>query len=563
MRFNRPLTTTLAGMLLTLGVLSRPALTQDVAPAVAGQARQTAAAGQPAALLSITSLDRLLGDVSYMLRACNVPEVGGLVSVMANQYTQGLDRTRPLGLVLTMQGSQPIPLGFLPIKDRAAFFDALAAIGVEPDNLGDGLYEIGASGSTIFVKESNGWLFISQSEENLAVVPADPASLLGDLPNRYDLAVKVNLQALPAELRDMVSSQMRDGFERGLDEQRGQSAEEKKAAREMGEASLAQLEQMMRETEQLILGWAIDAAGQKTYVDGAAQFVNGGQYANQMEAAKNAKTAFSGFKIPGAAVSFRATSLISDSDKALAKNNIKNSMQQVEDKINEINDAQVRDTVLKLTRGLVKIVNQTIDEGSLDGAMSVSVADGKLRMLVGGNTADGNALAKEVQDAVQSLSGIPEVPKFEFNYANHGGMTLHRTSIPIQSNDPNVRAVFGNELKLTIGTANKAFALSLDPDGDATLKAAIDSSKAAPSAAATPMEGVIEIGQLIQFAQSVSPNSILDNVLQTVQQYAGKDRVLINGNLIPRGIVYRFSLDEGVLRAIGTAAKSGSNGGGF
>ena len=77
------------------------------------------------------------------------------------------------------------------------------------------------------------------------------------------------------------------------------------------------------------------------------------------------------------------------------------------------------------------------------------------------------------------------------------------------------------------------------------------------------MEGVIEVGQLVKYAQTVSPNSMIDIVLQTIQQYAGKDRVLINGNLIPRGLVYRFSVDEGVLRAIGTAAKSGQNGGGF
>ena len=331
-------------------------------------------------------------------------------------------------------------------------------------------------------------------------------------------------------------------------EQRGQSEEEKKAAREMGEASLAQLEQVIRETEQVIFGWAIDASGQKTFIDSAAQFVEGGQYAKQMETAKNAKTAFSGFKLPGAAISLRATSLISEADKGLAKNNIKNSMQQVEDKIDEINDAQVRDAVLKLVKGLTNIVERTIDEGSLDGAMSVSVADGTLKMLVGGNTADGNALAKEVQEAVASLSSLEEVPKFEFNYATHGGMTLHRTSIPVRSNDSNVRAVFGDELKLTIGTADKAFALSLDPAGDTSLRAAIDASKAAPSVAATPLEAVIEVGQLVKYAQTVSPNSVLDNVLKAVQQYAGKDRVTLNGNLIPRGMVYRFSLDEGVLR---------------
>ena len=108
------------------------------------------------------------------------------------------------------------------------------------------------------------------------------------------------------------------------------------------------------------------------------------------------------------------------------------------------------------------------------------------------------------------------------------------------------------------------FALSLDAAGDASLKAAIDAMKKAPSVAATPLEGVIEIGQIVEYAQSVSPNSMLDIVLQSIKDYAGKDKVLVNGNVIPRGVVYRLSIDEGVLRAAGAIAKAGGqNNGGF
>ena len=288
---------TLAGLVLACGLANSMSSAQDKATATAKQAVAAAKAGGPVAVLSITNLDRLLSDVSYMLRACNVPEVGGLVSVMANQYTQGLDRTRPLGLSVSMDGETPVPVGFLPVSDRAAFFDSLAAIGVEPDDLGDGLFEISAGGNAIFVKDANGWLYISQTEEALDKVPADPAAGLGDLPKRYDLAVKVNLQALPTAIVDMMTEQIRGGFERGMAEQRDRTEAEVKQARELGEASLAQLEQSIRDTEQLIFGWAIDVEGQKTFMDGAAQFVTGSKLAAQADAAKNMKTAFSKFSM--------------------------------------------------------------------------------------------------------------------------------------------------------------------------------------------------------------------------------------------------------------------------
>ena len=436
---------TLAGIVLALGLASSVAHAQDKATATAKPTGATAKAGGPVAMLSITNLDRLLSDMSYMLRACNVPEVGGLVSVMANQYTQGLDRTRPLGLSVTMDGETPVPVGFLPVLDRAAFFDSLAAIGVEPDDLGDGLFEISAGGNAIFVKDANGWLYISQTEDALDKVPADPAAGLGDLPKKYDLAVKVNLQALPTEMVDMMTEQIRGGFERGMAEQGDRTEDEVKRARELGEASLAQLEQSIRDTEQLIFGWAIDVEGQKTFMDGAAQFVSGSKLAVQADAAKNMKTAFSAFRLPQPAVSFRSTSIVADSDKAVIKNSLNTSLQQIEDRIsNEINNTQASEAVVKLVKKLGKLFEQTIDEGTLDGSLSASVSGDALKVLVGGRVADGKALAQAVQDAVKELSGFAEVPKFEFGYETYGGMTLHRTSVPINTSDRTVQKVFGD-----------------------------------------------------------------------------------------------------------------------
>ncbi len=558
-------TVALAGFALAFGIAGTFAFAQDKAAATAKQTAGAAKAGGPVAVVSITNLERLLSDTSYLLQASSVPEVGGFVSVMATQYTQGMDRARPLGLMVSLEDGNPVFVGFLPIADRGAFFDALAGIGVEPDDLGDGLFEIAAGGNAIFVKDANGWLYISQTEEALDNVPVDPSTALGELPKKYDVAVKINMQALPADIVDMMTEQIRGGFERSMAEQADQSPEEAEKARELGEASMAQLEQSIRDTEQVVLGWAIDEKGQKTYFDGGAQFVGGSKLAVQMDEAKNLKTAFSAFKLPEAVVSFRSTSLVSESDKGMIKNSLNTSLEQVKDRIeNEINDDKASETVLELIDKIAKLFEQTIDEGMLDGSLSASVSGDALKVLVGGRVADGKALAQAVQDAVKDLSSYPEVPKFEFGYETYGGMTLHRTSIPVDSNDRAVQKVFGNSIKLTIGTADKAFALSLDASGDASLKSAIDAMKKTPSAAATPFEGVIEVADILEYAQSVAPNSMLDIVVEAVKLADGKDKVLVNGNVIPRGVIYRLSLDEGVLRAAGAAAKAGQpNAGGF
>ncbi len=559
------LTATFAGLILAFGVAGSTAYAQDTATAPATQKAAAAKLNGPVAIVSITNLERLLSDTIYVLRASNMQDVGGFYSVLATQYTQGLDRTRPLGVTVSMDGETPVPIGFLPISDRAAFFDALAPVGIEPDDLGDGLFEIAAGGNAIYVKDANGWLYISQTEEALDNVPANPAAALGDLPTKYDIAIKGNLQALPADLVDMMVDQIRGGFERSMAEQGDRTEEEVEKAREMGEASMAQLEQSIRDTEQLIFGWAIDPKGQKTYFDGAAQFVEGSKLAMQANAAKDVKSSFTAFQLPDPAVTFRNTGKIADADKPMVKNSIKTSLDQVKDRISdEINDDQATKVVFALVDKIGNLFEQTVEDGMIDGALSASVSGDSLRVLIGGRIADGNALAQAVQDAVKDLSSYDQVPKFEFGYETYGGMTLHRTSVPVETDDQNVKKIFGDSVKLTIGTADKAFAVSIDPAGDASLKAAIDAMKKNPSAVATPFEGTIELAKVLNFAQSISPNSMLDLVLDAVKQYEGKDKVLVNGNVIPRGAIYRMTIEEGVLRAAGAAGKAGQgNAAGF
>ncbi len=171
----------------------------------------------------------------------------------------------------------------MPLEDRKRLFDALAGAGQFPDDLGNGLFAFDAAGRTIYAKDAGKWLFISQQEDDLKKLPADPAALLGDTPNKYDLGVRINLQALPAELRNGAIEQMKQGFERSLAEQRGQSDEEKAAAEEMGKASIKQMERLLNETEQVLIGLATGPSLQKLQVDVATQFVSGSDLAGQVD----------------------------------------------------------------------------------------------------------------------------------------------------------------------------------------------------------------------------------------------------------------------------------------
>lgn len=513
---------------------------------------------RPVAVVSIAPLDQLLQDTSYLLKVSNVPEVGGLVTIMANQYTQGLDRTRPIGVAITMQDQMPSALVFLPLSSREQFFGALAGLGIEPDDLGNGLFEIDANGQTLFAKDSQGWMFIAQTEDALGQLPADPAQLLGSLPKQYDIAVNLDVQALPPELKEMAIKQMRIGLERGMAEQRDMSAEDKARAKELSEANIQQLERMIQETEKAIVGLQIDSEQQNVSLDFAGQFISDSKLAKQVAALQDLTSGFTKLAFPNAAALFRVTSIIPEEDKAAQIMNLRNSILQLEQQIPEEDRAVAKD----ILQGLAKVIEQTIQEGTFDGAASVSLADDTFRALAGGLVADGRALEAELKKIAAAVKGEKDAPQFKFGYGTYQGMSLHSVQFPIKSNDPGIKKAFGDTLLVNIATADKSYLISVDPSGDAALKLGIDRLAASEATKVSPLDAFVEIGQVLQFAQALSPNPLVDNALKTIRQYAGKDKIRVAARLIERGGIYRLTVEEGVLRAGGAAAKSANNGGG-
>lgn len=536
--------------------------TATLAVAVSGLASPGVQAQQPqrpVGIVSIAPLDRLLQDTSYLLKAVNVPEVGGLVSLMANQYTQGLNRSQPIGVSVSLEGQMPTATIFLPMTDRDQFFGALAGMGIEPDDLGDGLFEIDASGQSIFAKHTGGWMYVAQTEQALANVPADPAKILGVLPQQYNVAISVDVQAVPPELRQMAIDGMRTGLERGMAEQRGLSPEDLENAKQVSEANIKQLEQFVTDTDKVIVGWNVEPSQQRVYIDVAAQFQADSQLAKSMAVMKDLKSDYTKLGFPDAAIQVNFTSKVAEEEKATQILNLRNSFTQLQ------NLAPAADKALtkEISEGVFKIIEQTIQEGIFDGAGSVSVTDDTFRAIIGGRIADGKALETQLQSIAKGVSGKPNAPQFQFGVGQYKGMNLHKVSIPVDSADRNAQKIFGEAIQLNLAAGDKSFVVAIDSTGDAALKAAIDRVESSQGASVTPLDATVQATQLLKFAQAIAPNPLLDTALQTLQQYAGKDKVQVAARMIDRGAIYRITVEEGVLRAAGGAAKSGNQNGGF
>ena len=277
--------------------------------AVAAQAKAPA----PIAVVSIAGADKLLGDVAYLAEAAGAGDFGRLIALMASPFTAGLDKGKPIGIYATMEDGAPAGVLFLPVKDLKLLLAALEAQVGQPKELGDGLLEIASDKpQPMFIKQQGGWAFASNRKEQLASLPQNPAQLLAGMDANYTLAVRVNVQNIPAPFREMAVEGMRRGFEEGM--QRNLNDKQREVARKLGQSWVKAIEQLIQDVEAVTLGWQVDAKGHTTHLDVQVTATAGTELAKQMATTKKAKSAFAGFVSPDNAMSLHVTSQSSPED---------------------------------------------------------------------------------------------------------------------------------------------------------------------------------------------------------------------------------------------------------
>ncbi len=75
------------------------------------------------------------------------------------------------------------------------------------------------------------------------------------------------------------------------------------------------------------------------------------------------------------------------------------------------------------------------------------------------------------------------------------------------------------------------------------------------------MEAKVDLAPVMAFVAGVQPNPIVKLVNEKIQEFASNDSLTVSTRIVPRGMVYRMTLEEGILRAIGAAARANAGGG--
>lgn len=529
---------------------------------------------KPVLVVSLPSVDDLMANLDFLGSFGGQPAASQMVNGMIMGMTQGqglkgLDKSKPISMAIgaTADG-QFTPVVYVPVTSAKELVDTIVnthMIGPPQDD-GGVMKLTGPNGNDVFVREQSGWAIITQAKD--AALPTDnPMSLLTGLNPEYGVAVRVMLQNIPEDKKKSAIEQFRGFMEFAAAQQRQQGGDNPLNAinQKNMEQQVAAIERLLKEADQVTIGWKIDRNAKTTYLDFTVTAVPGSQLDQEIKQNSGMKTNFSGFLMPEAAVTmnFAAKNAQENIDQTLTT--LEQLKSQANDAIDKDQDlpADKKDSVKKVLDEFMEVANSTVKSGTSDGGAVVQMGAGKFQAAVGGFVSDGPKLEKAVKDLVTLAKGEPDFESHaavKLDLESYKNVNFHQITIKLPDEaGEEAKKIFGDSVDIYVGAGATSAYVAAGKGSLELVKSVIDRSAAEPNKVIPPVQMSIALSPIVDFIGSINESNAAhaEVIKQALTQAPGKDHITLNASMIPNGMTYRLLLEEGVLKAIGTAAMSG------
>ena len=505
---------------------------------------------KPVVAVSFSSYSELKADVETFGKIAGRPELAQMLEGMLAMVTQGkglarLDQTQPLGAVVLSDGSEDFTIyGFLPVNDLPALMELMKpAMGGESPKAENGVYEIPAGPMSVYVTQKGKWTYIAQKKETFDAVSNDPASLLGDMPKRYLLAVRASVKNIPDSMKQKALAFLPMLAQASMQP-------------DMMKLDAEQIDRLSKELDEVMLGVTLDRQTNSGYLDLELTAKPGTNMAAQLAACKPGKTDFAGLKIPGAAVTFNVTSTLTDEDVARAKKSIDVIRASAQDglKDQDLSKEQL-DLAADVLNQLFDLAIKTIELKKTDYGMALVLEPNALTVAAGSIVADGAKLEDILKKLLaEAEKNEPDVAKMvKLNAETYKGVRFDTFSMPAP--DPKLATLVGDTLDVVLGIGDKQVFIAAGRDADKTLKEVIDKSQTEAGKEIPALQVVLSGLKIAKFASAVADDdqakALADKMAASLEQSAGKDHLTIVTDPIANGARVRLELEEGILKALG------------
>jgi hypothetical protein len=522
-------------------------------------AEQAAGSTDPVLVVTVASLNKLMQDVNYISALMGQPQAGGMFTMMAGSFTQGLDTSRPIGIIVPMVDGAPEPIGVLPTADVELMLKRLEGQIGPADKLDDGTLVVAAGPALVYIRQVGRWAVIARNRELIDLVPADPMSLMVGMGDNYDIAMRLAIQEIPLGLREMVVDQLSQGFEQAMAQQSGNSEQ----MAELSKAQLDQLNTLIREADELMFGINVNPSKRVLSIDTEFKAASGTALSEMYAGQQPIPSKFTAVLKGDPAFRYHAAASVGPKvieSTTASIDMIMTSVQKALDDQDRIGE-DVKAEIEEMLGGLLDLFGKTMAEGKYDVGVVGMAGDNMFKIAGGMFVHDGDEIAAWVQKLDKKLSQLPDAPKFNFNESTYNGVTMHSVVIDIPARAAESRRLLGEKAVLTLGTAPQAVYFAFGQGSEVAMKALIDSADAdAGDLADRPLGQMrVKLLPILRLAQSMKPTDPVAAIIDAVAVGAESDYVSVVANVIENGQSNNIEIGEGVLKAIGAVIREQQN----
>ncbi len=508
---------------------------------------------EPTIIISISSLNNQLDDISYLTEAAGFAGAGNMARVQLEGFTTGIDKNKPMCVHLFLKEGQAEPEAviFIPVTNFDDVLNTVSGMASVEDEDDHSVIST-PGGPSMYAKEIRNHAVITQSTDAFELGNVDLAAGLGDLPSRFNLSARIYAQRIPAEMRE----QMLEMIESSYREQLEQLAEDDFAAELQAknfELQMAQLRSLVNETDQIVLGLDFDKAGKNVHLDVEMIGLDGSTLANRVAKMKpSSASRFAGFLLDGTAFNANTNFNLTAEDIEQYKSSISDVVKAAKQKIEE--ESNLSEGESTLINGLVDeffgLITKTVENGSVDAGAAMTMADKKANLAIGLATASPDELESKIKALVAEVQPkLENDVKVRLDCENYQGVRFHEITVDVPEGEDELSNLFGTQVKIYVGFGEDVVYLAAGSDPMELLKRAINPSSKIETGDLTMqynlfLAPILKTVGAIQGEQQVEE---MGNLLSTT----GRDRVQMSSKTIANGIHFRLEVQDGILKMLG------------
>lgn len=533
-------------------------------PLWVAQAAIAQSSSEPAVVISLSSIDEQMADIDYLANAAGetIGQSSGFIKMQMQGFLRGVDTSQPLGAVLYFNEDSPEPtaVGFVPVSNLDDVLNTLSGF-AEIDEDGDNITIIPDNGQELTVRERGGYAFVSDNKEALDRAPEDPASLIGDIGSRYNFAARIYPQRVPENLRNQALDLIRQGYEQQLQMLEQAEPLQAELQRKQFDMQMAQMESLIHETEELVVGFAADQNAQALYFDMTMTGLDGSKLAERVDMAKQAgPSQFAGFKMDGAAMTANMVNKLMEEDIQQYTKLMGELRETAIDQVSEEGNlaGEQLELVEALFNDMFDVLEDTLRTGNMDVGAVLKTDDGTINFATGMYAVSSEKMEDALRRLAEAAKQDPkaaDVVEFHFDASRQRGVTFHEIDIRIPEDEEEARQMLGDTLKIVVGIGDKKLYLAGGSDPMALLDQAMNASaQSSGIESGTMLEWNVYLTPIMKFAAGIDGAEMVAPMAEKLSE-VGRDRIRVVSRCVDKGLQTRLEIQDGILALIGVAAE--------